>query len=699
MAVREKGKAVKILVEYMASLKADYKVTKIIRRLGDIGHKSAIPVLVKMSQGASWGPAKESYLSLAKIDNKKYGLTESQATFLKETRRRFKANRPTYIAHWKKLAELDKKEIRPFVMQMIAGDSPPEALIILQIWRDVESVPAISRLMQTCSRWQRRDFIAAYLNLEGTDKSIAQVVAMVKGKEIGSSKSHSEDAIRGVCQSIMSKERKLEVLRRFRGELGTQLVAKNLIIDSEWMETVLPVLMSEETDIVALGHYAGWAGRDSEKRFGGEVYDALEKLISLKTISSKQAYAARQILDACAAYKLEGAGKLTDKLLSDRYSINARIAAARVSATLGGDRKRAMELLYKELGNSNARIRQQSCGRVAKVKCLNEAERAEREQVALAHLGKESEDFAIRLLVTCAGDKSQEKLTSMLDGNDAGRALYAAWVLSQYPDENVKTKAIRRIAIYAMFNHNWYQQGSGIDFTIAREINFHQLTSSLNPKRSGSKPRPEPVVIPNELLVPFSLDKQEQAFAVLAYRHSRLEPYRVRFPQLNYHFGWRQRKPGWDVSHLTLLQVVASEDLHLSVLYVKGKKVAHFVNRKNAASIIAGITGKKASYKGLDGRDIDSGAVPPVPYENQNKLAAAFLLDLIESSGIEKRPIRDFEWKRLGASDRIIRNLVTKEHYGFGDELKEELIAQSRSRNVAMKLKAAGFSLWSNITE
>lgn len=546
--------------------------------------------------------------------------------------------------------------------------------------------------MKTSSRLRSRAFIAAYLDLEGTDKSIAEVVAMVKGKESGLSKYHTDDAIRGVCQSIMSNERKLEVLRRFRDELGSRSVAEYFSADSDGMETILPVLMSEETDINAIGRYAIRAARDSEKRFNAEVYNALKKLVLLETISKKQTYGAKLILDACATCKLEGSGKLADKLVSDQYSIEIQLAAAGVSVTLEGDRKRAMELLYKELGNSNARIRQQASDAVAKVKFLNEAERAEREQILLAHLGKESEDFAIRLLVTCPGAKSLEKLMVMLDENDVERVVYAAWVLSQYPDGNVKTKAIRRIAIYAMFNHQVSQRvgHSGIDFTIALELHFYQ---------GYSRGKPEPVIIPNELLVPFALDEQEQKFSVLAYRKTRLEPWRVRFPRLSSHFGWNERKAGWDTSHLPLLQVVASEDPHLSVLYVKGKKVAHFVNRKNAASIMAGVTGTKISYTGLGGEDIDSESAPPSPYENQNKLAAAFLLDLIESSGIEKRPISGLEWERLGTFNSIIRNLVTTEQYGFGDELKEELIAESRSRNVAMKLKAAGFSVWRNITE
>jgi len=687
VAIGDKPKAVKLLIEKIESAKRNYEIARSFKRIGELGHKSAIPFLEKLSKGSRWTVAVESYFALAKIDSDKYGLTEDQATFLKDSRRLYSATQIDRIRYWKKRTELDKDQIRPFVKQM------PE-VVALQIWRDTESIPKIRRLMQTAARSKCRPFIAAYLNLEGTDKSIDEVVELVNNSRYNL----KEAAVRSVCQSIMSNERKLEVLRRFRNEFGSDVVAEYFSTDREELDYFLPVLMSEETDIMALGRYAKWAGWDSEKRFSSEVYNALKKLASQERIPKKQRYGAKYIFEACAAYNLDGTGKLTDRFFSDQNSIEFRFAAARVSATLGGDRKSALEFLYTELGNSELWLRKLASETIAGIKCLNKAERDQREQVILSHLGKVSEDCAICLLLTCSGQKSQNKLTEMLDGNDAGRAVYAAWMLSQCADEKIKTRAIRRIAIYAIFNHIQHCQSSSISFGISPCVGFNQVTGWLNPLPADYKPKIEPVVIPNDLLAPFTLNESEQAFSILAYRHARLGSRQVRFPQKHgFGYGWHCQKSGWDASHLPLLKTVAAEDPHLSVLSVKGKEIAHFEYRKNAATIIAAITDKKAAYKGLDGRDIDSENVPQIPYKNQSKLMAVFLLDLFMSSGTTKRPESDLEWMDINNFNTMIYDLVHSNRYALRDELKAELLAESRKRKIAMKLKDSGFSLWRNI--
>ena len=135
-------------------------------------------------------------------------------------------------------------------------------------------------------------------------------------------------------------------------------------------------------------------------------------------------------------------------------------------------------------------------------------------------------------------------------------------------------------------------------------------------------------------------------------------------------------------------------------MHVKGKKVAHFKNRKTAAQITANITNAKASYIGLVGEEIHSEQVPSQPYQDQNKLVARFILDQIKSSGIQERPRTDAEWRKVGVFNSMINHLVGEDsHHGFCIGLKNELIAESRRRNIALELKNAGFSIWRNITE
>jgi len=648
------------------------------------------------------------------------GLTKDQEIFLTKSTQRFKENRSTRIAHWKKLAELNKEEIRPFVMQLIAGDQPEAGLTVLQVWKDRQALPEIHRLMM--EKWRCLAFMVAYLDIEGTDASIAEVISMTAkpgshygmmpglpgtmpkhadpngmppGMMPGASSPvkyfSAEYAARAVIQSIMSDERKLVVLRRFRDELGHQVVAGNLNWHEGEISGVLRSLIVEETNIPALGEYVMVAVRDKEKRFGKEVHAALELLSSKDVLSSDDVHGAQLILDGCAAYKLAGSGELSDKFLSPASAVSIRIAAARVSATLGGNRNNALKILHEKLGNSNTVVRKQVSECLASIECLNRTERVEREEIVLSHLGQPAEDYALRVLATCAGDRTAKQLSPILDEENIPRAVYAAWVLAQHPDKTVRQKALRRVAIYAMFNHQIYQVGAGIDFTIAPDLPFSQFTGHLVGYLEGRGGQgAEQVHIPDDLLVPFEFDGHEQDFAIRAYRHSRLESL-FAFPP---YYLQSSRGVSWDTSHLPLFRVIVCEDPYLGILYVKGNKVAHFTNRRVAAEIITGITNAKASYIGLAGEEIDSQQVPLQPYENQNKLIARYVLDQIKAAEIRKQPQDNIQHNRLETLRQMIRNLTDE----LGDELKKELIAESNRRNMTLELKNAGFSIWQNIT-
>lgn len=707
-ALGRKADAVRLLVPLLDSLKEDYELMKIIKLLGDIGHSSAIESLEKFSLDSRWRLAVESYLGMANIDPDKYGLTKDQETFLKESLRGFKANRDVYIEHWKKLAGLNKNEIRPFVMQMMKSDSPEAALIILQLWNDKESLPDIKRLLKKerikGREWAKPRYVAAYLNIEGTDVSITEVISMTaeyrrrNSLENSSHQSRTFDnfnarvAAMAVNQSIMSDERKLYIFKRFRDEFGSDFVARNI----PFFDGKIAEFMNDETDISVIGWYVRtFVRNDKQRRFSREISAALEKLIAKDAMSSNEVSGAQSILDACVAYNLSDSAKMVEKFLSPDSNVVIRMSAARMVAKLGGDRSKALQILYQELDNSNLGVRIKASNYIRTLECLDEPERAERENIILSHLGKQSEDYALRILTTCSGDKTAEQLLPVFDEQDVPRAIYAAWILAQHPDESVKQKAIRYLAIYALFYHQTYQAGSGIDFTIAPDLSFHQTLTSFN--RTDYKQSSNPVTIPRELLVPFGLNEREQAFAIRAYRYSQYKNRHDIFPPFHFQLG---RDISWDASHLPLFRVIAYEDPHLSVLFVKGQKVAHFKNRKAAAQIIAGITNEKASYTGLAGEEIDSQDVPPQPYKNQDQLIARFIMDQIESLKIQGRPQTDAEWRDRDIFDSMLRNLTSLDSYNsFGVSLKNELIAESRRRNIAVELKKAGFSLWRDITE
>ena len=109
-------------------------------------------------------------------------LTEDQKTFLSKARA-FKENYSNRINRFKELAKLNKDEIRPFVMQMLQSDKPDAALIVLQVWKDKESLPVIKKMIssEANSGVKSRMPIAAYLNIEGTGRSIKTILSMTGG--------------------------------------------------------------------------------------------------------------------------------------------------------------------------------------------------------------------------------------------------------------------------------------------------------------------------------------------------------------------------------------------------------------------------------------------------------------------------------------------------------------------------------------
>ncbi len=694
-ALGRDAEAVGLLVPLLNRMKSDWDVIVLVGRLGEIGHASAVGPLETLTTDPRWRIAVAAYRALAKIDPAGHGLTKDQRAFLDEARGG-KATHSTLQARWRELAGLKKTELRPLVLQMLASDHPRPALAILAEWKDTEALPEIKRLMVSNQGWRRQRFIAAYLEIDDSDRSISDVLSMAAGSR---RQQDAEVVVRAMAQSRMPTPRKLAALRRLREEVGKWrplLVPHGLMWlarDKQDIAPLLVPLMRKETDLMALAGYAQLAARDGKKRFGKEVRRAVAMAASTHKRSRTEALAAKTILDACASYALSDSGRLADRLLDAPEPV-VRIAAAQVSARFGGDRKRALQVLYEALESSDASLRKQASACLSDIPCLDATERAAREKVLLSHLGRPSEDYALRGLATCGGSKTVEQLEPLLDADDIPRAVYAAWVLAQHPDGDVKERALRRLAVYAMFHHQAYQQGAGIDFKVARDLDFHQVTMRLNPGRNdgGSAASPR---IPSRLRLPFTLDQKEQAFSIRAYRHILSERPSGCFPRLR--SLWRPSGT-WDASHLPLFRVAVREDTRLEVLHVKGKKVAHFPDRKSAAQEIAAITGAKASYIGLAGEAIDSEAAPPSPYPDQNALIARFLLDRLEAAGgLLKRPESGEAWQRHNVFESILNHLMDRERFGEG--LRDALVAESRRRKLVGQLRDASFSPWRNLKE
>lgn len=676
----------------------DYKLAELVTRIGELGDPSAIAPLDKLAaESAHWSVIAAARLSLSRIDPRGHTLTADQQTFLKDSGWRGKITMEGLQKKWRELANLKRDEVRPLVLRMLRTQSnSDEALYILQLWHDTAALPEVRAILEALPNnevpFKRQNFLAACFSLDDTDQTAKDIVAMIGGN-------HDDEffnlpVVRGVASALAPNERKLATLRLIRDKAKGSLVPQSLFSLEGDSAPLLTPLMSEETNLLALGTYAEVAARDPQKRFGELLRGALGKIDPREVVGYAGITSARKILDACAFYNLADCGKLADRLLAAPES-PVRSAAARLSAKFGGDRPKALAVLFQELQSDNKDNRRVAADCLADVPCLDEAERRSREAALLEHVGKPTEDAALRVLSTCAGPLTVERFAPLLEGPDVSRAVYAAWVLAQGPKGPAQEKALRRLAVYAMFHHQVYQQGEGIDFTVAPNRWFHQGTGG----RSG--PETSPVRIPDAWLVPFKLDADEQLFAVRAYRH--LDCCSVGMACHVMSGPWRMYSrgvgPGWDASHLPLLRAIAAEDPYVELFHVQGRLVAHFKYRKAAAEVVATLTGQKATYTGLGGEQIDSADVPREPYQNQDVLVARFKLDRIEA--LLARPESADSKARLTDCINEVQNLIQRERgyeqEQFGEGLRTALLAEADRRKITDKLAKEGFWMFRKI--
>jgi len=85
-----------------------------------------------------------------------------------------------------------------------------------------------------------------------------------------------------------------------------------------------------------------------------------------------------------------------------------------------------------------------------------------------------------------------------------------AWVLAQTSNPGIARKALRRLALHALFCEQVAQASAGIGFEIAPDLWFGQTTWRLT--TGEYEQRPTRLQIPADLMLPTRLDAAEQTF-------------------------------------------------------------------------------------------------------------------------------------------------------------------------------------------
>lgn len=665
----------------------DSKVSEAVRLLGEIGGPTSIELLKPVAAGDQWQLAVLAYLALAKIDPEHHGLTQDQVALLNGWRG-FKETEQNFQQRLRELAKLNVQELLPLVMQMLrdkegglkggSGHGQRSALIILATWKDKEALPQIRRIMEEKRTNNRREAVAAFLAIED-DPSAQQAVLNVVEQEI---------ALRGVVAASIPATRKLALLRAARGKLNIPLAVPQALRyekhqNQDIGELLIP-LMEQETDLQTLAGYCALVADDKEHRFAGQVRRAMELLAHDRTVTasetefnkglpSETATAAATILRAAATYDLKDQAIEIQKFMGSKHpTIRAAAQAAGARLQVPG----AMEKLYAQLSDAEPAIRQQAVQTLLSIAAVDEPERAAREAAVLSHLGKPSEDDALRVLVTCGGERSVAALQAVMNDADARRGVYAGWLLAQFADQDAALTGLRRVAIFAMFHHQMYQQGAGIDFELAPNLNFHQTTQRLNPRIEAADAAP--VRIPEDLLTPFDWNDEEQEYAVRCYRLAERigNGHGVSIHFLNGRMMGQTRRMDLNRTQLPLLKEIAVHDSRLVRLMIEGQAVAHFTYRQQAAQAIAAITQNEAAYLGLAGETIEAQSFP-LPYQDQDRLLAKFFVDRVETA----QPRTDRQWKLFEIHRQTARQLSDD----FGPQVLDAIRQEAHRRKIDLK--------------
>ncbi|MFZ5831791.1 MAG: M56 family metallopeptidase, partial [Planctomycetota bacterium] len=360
-----------------------------IRLLGEVDAPAGIALLEPIAAGDNWGLAIEAYQALAKIDPENHGLTEDQATLLRNWRS-FKETREHFEKRTSELARLSAKEVRPLVLQML-GDTEHQgqraALSILTAWKDKEALPEIRRLMRAERSYQREAAVLAYLSIDESQQAEQEVLTLLEQRD-----EFARDAVlRGVCRAGIPAARKLAILRAARTRLTephSLPSALRSIEEDEVLPVLLVPLMDEETSLRALAGYCGIAAADKDRRFAPQVRRALKLVASEPSIAAGgentdagTAEAGTAILAAAAVYNLRELATEIEGLL-DSANPEIRLTAQAAGAKLGIER--ALTGLYHRLHAEVPYVRKQAANAILWSLPVDEKKRAAREAAVLS---------------------------------------------------------------------------------------------------------------------------------------------------------------------------------------------------------------------------------------------------------------------------------------------------------------------------
>ena len=670
-----------VLLADMLATNTDTLVSfQLIDRLATNGAPLALSTLTRTSMNSHWKLATHAQLALAWADPAGHPLTTAQKRFLEDTGRRFKEGNENFNARTRELASLPWNEISPLVRRMLNTDEAAEATIICGFSHQTDILPEIKRGVSTAR--DPEPFIVAWLLLDDSQEPIDATLERIR------TASDPENMIRTVARSEVPVARQLVLFRAVRHQLHMAAVVARGFHSVEH-SSLFVTLFAEETDLVALGDYASTAAQHPKPEYDELVRRALEIAGNASTSEmTRCTFAITSILEAAAAQHLYSTNAVQ---LLERSEPQIAIAAARVVAS-GPDRNKAFVVLHHELANPKEETRRQAAQALGSIPCHDDTERHSREQAVLNLLDQPAEDYALRVLTTCAGSETVRRLEPRLDGTNMAAARYAAWVLAQSPATNTATKALRRLALHALFFHQSYQSGEGIDFEIAPHLMFHQ---DLGGFPVSAWDGDSTVSIPPDLMLPIELSSVEQTFLIRDYRdlltNGRWGDNEYFFM---FHYPHYLQTPAPDRTYISFFEVAAREDTELKVLYVRGQKVAHFPNRQIAAQQLTRLTGKPASYLSLTGESLHHDQVPMEPYRDQTRLLARFLLDRIESASLSQTRTTDPYWSPVNACNRSLEWLCSETELGFGASLLEALRKEAETRNMVPALKAAGLTFW-----
>jgi hypothetical protein len=685
-AVGHRPEAAALLTSLLATNQESWICVDIIRRLETNGTPAALATLTQAAGDKRWLVAAQARLALAHADPRGHALTAAQTDFLENSRVGGKETGESHHARYAKLAQLPLDEIRPLLRHMLTTDQAGDAALVCGLAHDSDALPEIRRQAQVEQGWRASPFIEAWLLLDPSSQPTDELLAMLGGT---ANELRQEHILRAVAQAQLPLSRQLAFFRAVRDKLKLRSAVAGSI-SAAGQPALLAALFSDESDLTALGDYARQTRSAPDAQFEQPLRRAVE-LVAGTPASALQplAYQAAAILEAAAAQRLGGLDAAALRLL-DTPVPEVAVVAARLAAG-GPHREKALSFLHRKLSDPDKYLRAEAAANLQQIPCANDAERRQREQVILALLDQPAADYALRVLTTCAGPRTISQLEPRLDTTNVPAARYAAWVLAQAPDPAAAHKALRRLALHALFCHQIYQAGAGIDFEVAPDLYFHQTTERLNP---GTYPdtAPSGLQIPSDLMPPANLDASEQAFLVRDY-HNLLLSMRQNAAG-NYFMLFAP--PMWgrtgDSSYVPFFTSAAREDPELRALYVQGRKVACFPNRQAAAQNLARLTGKPAAYLGLKGETLAHDQTPPQPYPGQDQLVARHVLDRLQAAHLKQPPVSDSDWAHVGYFNNLIAHLTSDDQ--FGSDLKTALLQEAQRRHIDPDLKAAGCLLW-----